>query len=140
MADVTIKRTEEFDQAFGGGMLKARAGLGVTSFGMQILRFPPNATRHPEHDHAEAGQEEVYFVLEGRATLIVGGEDGEEHELTPGVFARVGPTERRRIVTGEEPASILALGGFPGRPFEIASFTEEGAPDPVASRDGGGDG
>ena len=34
------------------------------------------------------GQEEVYTVLEGKATLTVG---GEEHELEPGVFARVGP-------------------------------------------------
>ena len=56
MADVTVKRTEEFEPTFGGGMLKARAGLGVTSFGMQVLRFPPNATRYPEHDHASDGR------------------------------------------------------------------------------------
>lgn len=128
MADVTVKRTDDFEPTFRGGMLKARAGLGVTTFGMQILRFPPNADRYPEHDHAESGQEEVLIVLEGAATLEAG---GEEHRLEPGVFARVGPTERRKLATGDEGAVILALGGVPGKAFEPAKFTEEGEPDPL---------
>ena len=78
MADVTVKREEDFEATFRGAMLKARAGLGVTSFGMQIVRLPPNTDAYPEHDHAESGQEEVYVVLDGRATLTVG---GETHEL-----------------------------------------------------------
>jgi hypothetical protein len=69
MADVTVRRTEEFEPTFRGGMLKARAGLGVTSFGMQILNLPANLDRYPEHDHNFDGQEEVYVVLEGAATL-----------------------------------------------------------------------
>ena len=121
MADVTVRRTEDFEAAFRGGFIKARAGLGVTSFGMQILRFPPNADAHPEHDHSGNGEEEVYTVLEGEVTLRAG---DEEHVLEPGVFARVGPDERRHLFTGERPAVVLALGGIPGRPFEIADFTE----------------
>jgi quercetin dioxygenase-like cupin family protein len=128
VADLTVKRTEEFEPTFRGGMLKARAGLGVSSFGMQILRFPPNATRYPEHDHAAAGQEEVFTVLEGTVTLIAG---GEEHQLEPGVFARVGPTEKRKLLTGEQGAVVLALGGVPGEAFEAAKFTDEGEPDPL---------
>ena len=128
MADVTVKRTDEFESTFGGGMLKARSGLGVTSFGMQILRFPPNETRHPEHDHSGNGQEEVYLVLEGAATLQVG---GEEYPLTPGLFARVGPNETRKLVTGDGGAQVLVLGGVPGQAFEVAKFTEEGEPDPL---------
>jgi len=133
MADVTVKRTEDFEPSFRGGMLKARAGLGVTSFGMQLLRFPPRADRYPEHDHSHDGQEEVYTVLEGRAVLQVG---DEEHELEPGVFARVGPNERRKLSTADEAAVILALAGVPGQPFEIVGYTEEGAPDPLAAREG----
>jgi uncharacterized cupin superfamily protein len=128
MADVTVKRTEEFEPTFRGGMLKSRAGLGVSSFGMQILRFPPHADRYPEHDHAQSGQEEVYIVLDGAATLIAG---GEEHRLEPGVYARVGPTETRKLTTGEESATILALGGIPGQAFEATKFTDEGEPDPL---------
>jgi uncharacterized cupin superfamily protein len=128
MADVTVKRTEDFEPTFHGGMLKARSGLGVTSFGMQLLRFPPNATRYPEHDHAADGQEEVYTVLEGVATLAAG---GEEHRLEPGVFARVGPSEARKLITGDEGALVLVLGGVPGAAFSPIQFTEEGEPDPL---------
>jgi len=130
VADVTVKRTEDFEPTFRGGMLKARAGLGVTSFGMQLLQFPPNADRYPEHDHAFDGQEEVYLVLEGQATLTAG---DEEHQLVPGVFARVGPNESRKLATGESAAVILVLGGIPGEPFTVTQFTEEGEPDPLAS-------
>jgi uncharacterized cupin superfamily protein len=130
LADVTVKRTEDFESTFRGGMLKARAGLGVSSFGMQILRFPPHVDRYPEHDHSSDGQEEVYTVLEGEATLLAG---GEEHALTPGVFARVGPSETRKLITGDSPALILVLGGVPGEPFTITQYTEEGEPDPLAA-------
>ena len=128
MADVTVKRAEEFERTFRGGMLKARAGLGVSAFGMQILRFPAGASRYPEHDHSHDGQEEVYLVLEGRARLVAG---DEEHKLEPGVFARVGPRETRKLMTDAEPAVILALGGVPGQAFDPVRFTEEGEPDPL---------
>jgi uncharacterized cupin superfamily protein len=120
VADVTVKDFEELDTAFGGGMLKARSGLGVTSFGFQVLRFPPNADQYPEHDHSADGQEEVYVVMEGSVTLIAG---DERHDLAPGRLARVGPGEKRKLVTGDEPAVILALGAIPGKPYEIADFT-----------------
>jgi quercetin dioxygenase-like cupin family protein len=124
MADVTVKRLDEFEAVYGGGMRRVRAGLGVTSFGMQVVELPPHADMYPEHDHAHDEQEEVYTVLSGRATLIVG---GEEHELEPGVFARVGAHEKRKFVTGDEGGRILALGATPGRSYEIPDFTEEGA-------------
>jgi uncharacterized cupin superfamily protein len=133
MADVTVKRTEDFEPTFGGAMLKVRSGLGVTSLGMQLMRFPPNADRYPEHDHSESGQEEVYIVLEGRVHLRAG---DEEHDLEPGVFARVGPNETRMLTTGGEGAVMLALGGTPGKAFEIWPPTEEGAPDPFAAQSG----
>ena len=69
MADVTVKQLDEFDTAYGGAMKRVRAGLGVTSFGMQVFDLPPKLENYPEHDHSEDGQEEVYTVLEGEATL-----------------------------------------------------------------------
>jgi uncharacterized cupin superfamily protein len=130
MADVTVKRTEDFEPIYRGGLLKARAALGVTSFGMQIVRLPPNADRYPEHDHSESGQEEVFTVLEGAATLLAG---DEEHPLEPGVFARVGPNETRKLSTGDQAAVILALGGVPGQAYEVIQYTEEGEPDPLGA-------
>lgn len=127
MADVTVKKLDEFEAVFGGGLRRVRAGLGVTSFGMQVIELPPNADMYPNHDHSHDDQEEVYTALSGRVTLEVG---GEEHLLEPGVFARVGPGERRKLVTAEEGARVLALGAVPGRPYEPPEFTEEGATPP----------
>ena len=66
LADVTVKKLDEFDTAFGGGMRRVRAGLGVTSFGMQVIELPPNFSGYPEHDHNHDEQEEVYAPLSGR--------------------------------------------------------------------------
>ena len=121
MADVTVKRLEDFDTAFGGAMKLVRHGLGVESFGIQVFDMPPNADRYPEHDHSHDSQEEVYTVLEGALTLRCGGED---HVLTPGVFARVGPDEKRKLMTGPEGARVLALGAVPGKAYEVQDFTK----------------
>src|SRR5688500_14842170 len=104
MADVTVKRLEDFDTAFGGAMRLVRHGLGVESFGIQVFEMPPDADRYPEHDHSHDGQEEVYTVLEGVATLKAG---GEVHELRPGTWARIGPGEKRQFTTGPEGARVL---------------------------------
>jgi uncharacterized cupin superfamily protein len=121
MADVTVRRLEDFDSAFGGAMKLVRHGLGVESFGIQVFDLPPNADRYPEHDHSHDGQEEVYTVLEGAATLRAG---GEEHQLEPGTFARVGPGEKRKFVTGAAGARVLALGATAGKAYEVQAFTQ----------------
>src|SRR5881397_2896040 len=127
MADVTIKRLEDFEAVFGGGMRRVRAGLGVTSFGLQVIELPPGFEMYPEHNHLHDEQEEVYTVLQGSVTLRVG---GEEHHLEPGVFARVAPSEKRKLVTGDQGVRILAIGAVPGQPYEPPEFSEEGAPQP----------
>jgi uncharacterized cupin superfamily protein len=121
MANVTVKSMDEFDGAFGGAMKLVRHGLGVTSFGIQVMDFPPGADQYPDHDHSSDGQEEVYTVLAGAATLQV---DGTDYELTPGVFARVGAGTSRKIVTKSESARILAVGGIPGKAYEVSPFSE----------------
>ena len=127
MPDVTVKRVEDFDTPNGGGFCRARAGLGVHAFGMQVENFPPHFEHYPEHDHSDDGQEEVYTALAGSATLKAG---GETHRLEPGVFVRVGPGVTRKITTGDEPVRLLAVGGMPGKAYVAPSFTEEGAPLP----------
>ena len=132
MTDVTVKRLDEFEAVYHGGMVRVRAGLGVTSFGMQVIQLPPNADMYPEHDHSHDEQEEVYTILHGEATIRVG---DDAYDLVPGVFIRVGPQERRKIVTGEQGARILAIGATPGRAYEIPEFTEEGAaPEPLPDK------
>lgn len=112
MADVTVKHIDELDSHDGKGrFMFARKGLGVTSFGMNVERFPAGYADYPDHDHEKDGQEEVYFVVEGSLTLHAG---DESFELTPGTFARVGPGQTRKIVPGDDGVTLLALGGKPG--------------------------
>jgi hypothetical protein len=131
MPDVTVKRVEDFEAIFGGGFRRVRAGLGVTSFGLAVIDLPANFQHFPEHDQTHDEQEEVYTPLSGKVTLQVG---GEEYELEPGTFARVGATEKRKLITGDEPARVLAMGGMPGRAYVPPEFTEEGTKPPSLSK------
>jgi mannose-6-phosphate isomerase-like protein (cupin superfamily) len=125
MPDYTVKRIDEMEGAFGGGLKKARAELGVTSFGMQVVDMPPNYADYPEHDHAEESQEEAFAVLRGSGHMDV---EGERVELTPDVILRVGANAKRKIYAGPEGIRLIALGGTPGSAYEVKAFTElEGA-------------
>ncbi len=123
MADYTAKRIDEMEAAFGGGFVKARAELGVSSFGMQVIRMPPSYDDYPEHDHAADGQEEVYVALEGSGWIDV---EGERVELDKDTFVRIGPGTKRRVHSGPEGLQMLVIGGCPGEPYKIAPFSELG--------------
>ena len=118
MSDYTAKQIDEMEAAFGGGMKKARAELGVQSFGMQVIDLPPNYPDYPEHDHEEDGQEEVYSVMRGSGEIDV---EGERMALTPEVLVRVGPGTKRKIFAGAEGVRLLALGGTPAPPTRSGS-------------------
>jgi mannose-6-phosphate isomerase-like protein (cupin superfamily) len=121
MPDYTVKRIDDMEGAFGGGLKKARAELGVTSFGMQVVDLPPNYSDYPEHDHAEHNQEEVFAVLRGSGEMDV---EGERFPLTPDVLVRVGAAAKRKIYAGPEGLRVLALGATPGSAYEVLEFTE----------------
>lgn len=129
MTDYTVKRFDEMEPILGGFFLRARAALGVSSFGMQILQMPPGGGDfYPNHDHADSGQEEVYVVLSGEADFEI---EGERFHVGPETAVRVGPTTHRRIHPGPEGVRILALAGVPGAAYVAPPFTELGGPDPV---------
>ena len=92
----------------------ARAALGVSSWGMNVLELDAGCELCPEHDHEADGQEEVYVVLSGSVVLRA---SGEERTLVTGDMARVAPDVRRKLVTRDRPATVLALGGTPGKPY-----------------------
>ena len=129
MTDYTVKRFDEMEPILGGFFLRARAALGVSSFGMQFLQMPPGGGDfYPNHDHADSGQEEVYVVLSGEADFEI---EGERFHVGPETAVRVGPTTHRRIHPGPEGVRILALAGVPGAAYVAPPFTELGGPDPV---------
>jgi uncharacterized cupin superfamily protein len=132
MPDATIKRLEEMETFYDGLVVRARSSLGITSWGMQVFNLPPNFDQYPNHHHGEGagdpGQEELYVALGGSATLHL---DGEQHELEPGVWARVGVEQLRRIVPGTDGFRYLAIGGVPGKAFVPPTWTELGAAPPT---------
>jgi hypothetical protein len=129
MSDYTARRIGEMDAYYLGAMKRARAELGVTSFGLQVLDLPPNLEAYPEHDHAESGQEEVFVTLRGSGEIEL---DGERVPLDPETMVRVGPAVRRKLWPGPDGMRVLALGAIPGAVYESPPITELGAPDPLA--------
>ncbi len=131
MPDATIQRLEDMETFYDGMVRRARASLGVTSWGMQIFDLPPNFSEHPNHHHGDGevdpGQEEVYIPLAGSATLVL---NGEREMLEPGTWARIGVTQLRQLLPGADGFRYLAIGGTPGRVFTPPTWTELGAAPP----------
>ncbi|MEA2423844.1 MAG: hypothetical protein QOH13_254, partial [Thermoleophilaceae bacterium] len=109
-----------------GSFKRARAALGVQSFGLQVLDLPPNLEQYPEHDHAEDGQEEVYVVLRGSGDIEI---DGERHPLDSESLVSIQAGTKRKLWPGPDGMRVVAIGGQPGKVFEIKDVTELGAPD-----------
>jgi mannose-6-phosphate isomerase-like protein (cupin superfamily) len=124
MADYTAKRISDMEAAYGGGFVRARAELGVTAFGFQVIQLPPNYADYPEHDHSESGQEEVFATLRGSGWMEI---EGERVDLDGETLVRVGPTARRKVYAGPEGLRLLAIGGAPGEVYKIVPATELGA-------------
>jgi mannose-6-phosphate isomerase-like protein (cupin superfamily) len=121
MTEYTAKRIKDMEAGFGGGFVKARAELGVTAFGMQVIQLPPDYADYPEHDHGESGQEEVFVALSGSGWIEI---DGERVELDSETLVRVGPEARRKVYAGPQGLRMLALGGCPGEAYKIVESTE----------------
>jgi mannose-6-phosphate isomerase-like protein (cupin superfamily) len=127
MPDFTITPIEDMEAVVFGSFKRARASLGVESFGMQVIDLPPNATQYPNHDHAESGQEEVFVVLRGSGEIEI---DGQRMAIDPETMVRVGPEPKRKVWPGEDGMRLLAIGGCPGHVYKAPDVTKLGAPDP----------
>ena len=129
LADYAVKRIDEMEAIVRGSFKKARAELGVSSFGVQVIDMPPNVDAYPEHDHSQDGQEEVYVAMRGGGEIEI---DGERHPLDPDTMVRVSAGTKRKLYPGDEGMRVLVIGGVPGEAYAVRDFTELGAPDPFA--------
>ena len=130
MADVTVKQVDDMEAIFYGSFKRAGAALEVSSFGMNVIDFPPDAGEgvYPDHDHADVGEEEVYVAWKGSGILTV---EGEEIALDQNTIVRVGPETRRKVRSGSDGLRLLVLGGVPGQAYERRERYRLGAPDPA---------
>jgi quercetin dioxygenase-like cupin family protein len=123
MDSITVKKIDEIEAYAGANAIPgirfrpARQALGVSSWGMNVIELDPHCSGYPEHDHGNEGHEEVYLVLRGSIVLQT---EGSERVLSQGDFVRVAPETKRKFVTRDQGAALLALGGTPGKPYAPA--------------------
>ena len=124
MSEPAVIHVDEIEGAHGGVFKPVGRSLGVTAFGVNVEQFPQGHEHYPDHDHAKDGQEEVYVVLSGQATLTI---DGEEHVMRPGSIAYVPAGHSRRFTTPDDGVQIVAIGGTPGAAFSDVIAAREKA-------------
>ncbi len=130
MSTHAVKKIDDLEAVYGGAFKRARAELGVESFGMQIIDMPANYEGYPEHDHSEDGQEEVYLALRGAGEIEI---ENERFPLDQDHITRVGPGVKRKVWPGETGVRVLVLGGKAGDVYEAPEITRLGVADPMAS-------
>ena len=114
MSEAKVTHVDEIEGMHGGVFQPIGSALGVTAFGVNLETYPQGHDSYPEHDHAKDGQEEVYYVVSGRATLTI---DGTPHELRAGSLAFVPAATRRRFTTPDSAVQLIAIGASPQMPF-----------------------
>jgi tetratricopeptide (TPR) repeat protein len=123
----SVIRLDEVEAVPTFGELKwkpLRRPLGVTAFGVNAYwAEQPGDELIEEHDELGAGagrHEEIYVVIGGSARFTVA---GEELDASPGtvVFVR-DPAVRRGAVATQPNTTALAVGGTPGRAYEVSPW------------------
>ena len=104
-ARFTAKHRDEFDREWDRWLL-VRRGLGVSSFGLNIVEVEPGGSL-TEHDELERDQEEVFVFLSGTSTMVI---DGEDVPAPAGTFVRVSPQAKRTARNeGDTVAEVLII-------------------------------
>jgi|SRR4051812_45365497 mannose-6-phosphate isomerase-like protein (cupin superfamily) len=111
MADYTVCKLDEVEGSHGGGYKGVREPLKATAFGIGVIQMPPNYQDYPDHDHAEDGQEEVYYLLDGSGEIDI---EGERVTFEPGMFVRVGSGTKRKLLPGPDGMRFMAIGAPEG--------------------------
>jgi mannose-6-phosphate isomerase-like protein (cupin superfamily) len=130
MSSYAVKNIDEMEAVFRGAFKRARAELGVESFGFQVIDMPPNYENYPEHDHTHDNQEEVFLVMRGGGEIEI---EGERFPLDDNHIARVNPNTKRKVWPGPEGIRLVVLGGVPGEAYQAPDLTKLGEPDPMAA-------
>jgi quercetin dioxygenase-like cupin family protein len=91
----------------GGGLHFLRDALDCANLGVSVLDVEAGWSGKP-HDHADDGEEEVYVLVEGTATVTVA---DETVSMGPGDALRVDSGATRRI--DAEADSLFVIAGAP---------------------------
>ena len=121
-----LSETELPDSSSARSWWGIRNHFGIDSFGVNAWTTPEaGADIINDHDEVDTGHEELYLVIDGRATFTVEGATIDAPAGTA-VFVR-DPAAKRKAVAEEPGSTVLAIGGQPGKVFEPSSW-ERSAP------------
>jgi len=99
-----------------------RHHFGISSFGITSWTGREAGDRilneHDEADEADRS-EELYLVLQGRAVFEL---DGERRDAPAGTFVYVEPEVKRTAYAEEPGTTIVAVGGVPGKAYEVSGW------------------
>lgn len=119
MATWTTARLDEIDEITDGRVpwRPVRHHFGIKAFGVNVFTGKDAGDRLiNEHDEADDGQEELYFVHAGRARFEL---DDESSDAPAGTLVFVAPGVKRTAFAEEPGTTLLAVGGMPGRAYEL---------------------
>jgi tetratricopeptide (TPR) repeat protein len=112
--------------------LPLRRELGATGFGIGAWTAAEAGGELIEsHDETSTGagaQQELYLVLEGRATFTVG---DEQVDAPAGTLVLVDVGARRSAVAAEPDTTVLVVGGRPGAALPASPFEHYYAAQPA---------
>jgi mannose-6-phosphate isomerase-like protein (cupin superfamily) len=109
-----IDEIEAIDYRQDTNMRPVRHHLGITAFGTNAWTAAEVGDRlMPEHQE-DAGSEELYVVLRGRARFEI---DGDSVDAPVGTLVFVRPEANRTAFAEEAGTTVLAVGSTVGEPY-----------------------
>jgi hypothetical protein len=103
------------DPGYGAGWRSIREHLGIEGFGVNAYEAGADEELVVPHDERDYGnQEELYFVVRGRARFVCDGEEVEVGELE---LLYVPPEVQREARALESPTIVFMVGGTRGEPY-----------------------
>ena len=117
---VRLDDVDHLDAGGAGIWRPIRRALGVTAFGINAYTADEAGAEVVEEHTEDSGHEELYLVLAGRAAFTL---DGEEVDAPAGTILFLPEHDVRRAAVAQEPGTlVVAIGGWPDRPFEASAW------------------
>jgi hypothetical protein len=121
LATYSVTRFDAINEIEGDGTpyRPLRQHFGIASFGVSSFTGRKIGDRIINEHSEEDDQEELYIVLEGRATFEL---DGERVDARAGTLVFAEPGVKRTAFAEEDGTTVVVVGGKPGKVYEVLGF------------------
>jgi tetratricopeptide (TPR) repeat protein len=117
----SVTRFDAIDEIDDGGApyRPVRHHFGIASFGINSFTGHNTGDRIINEHSEEEDQEELYLVLQGRASFEL---DGERVDAPAGTLIFAEPGLKRTAFAEEDGTTVVVVGGKPGKAYEVLGF------------------